>query len=221
MNGNSHADHLNTAREIYNAQQQLVWRRENQEPFGDSPADENPSGLGIFEFDLGFPGQRRDRETGLRYNDQRDAYDAGIGRYTQPEPIGLKGDINLYRYARNNPLTYFDPDGRQATSQTGSQTAQGKSPVPPQSQVSPQSKPAQPNTIQQIIQGNASNDICQQNAMVAGAVVGACVTGLATRSFLGAGAGFVIGGIGGILILGDLICLPDPPLPNTQLPNKK
>ena len=112
MNGNSHADHLNTAREIYNAQQQLVWRRENQEPFGDSPADENPSGLGIFEFDLGFPGQRRDRETGLRYNDQRDAYDAGIGRYTQPEPIGLKGDINLYRYARNNPLTYIDLNGR-------------------------------------------------------------------------------------------------------------
>lgn len=34
----------------------------------------------------------------------------------QPEPLGLAGDINLYRYSRNNPLTCFDADARQATS---------------------------------------------------------------------------------------------------------
>lgn len=91
-----------------------VWRRDNQEPFGDSPPDENPTGLGVFEFDLGFPGQRRDRETGLWYNDQRDGYNPAIGGYTQPEPLGVEGDINLYRYARSNPLTLIDPDGLQA-----------------------------------------------------------------------------------------------------------
>jgi hypothetical protein len=42
-------------------------------------------------------------------------YDPAIGGYTQPEPLGLAGDINLYRYARSNPLIYFDPDGREAT----------------------------------------------------------------------------------------------------------
>jgi len=61
-----------------------------------------------------LPGQYFDKETGLHYNYQRDAYDAAMGRFTQPEPLGLFGDINLYRYARNNPLTYIDPDGRQA-----------------------------------------------------------------------------------------------------------
>lgn len=63
---------------------------------------------------LRFPGQYFDKETGLHYNGQRDAYDAAIGRFTQPEPLGLFGDINLYRYAFNNPLTFVDPDGRQA-----------------------------------------------------------------------------------------------------------
>src|SRR5207302_4518240 len=39
-----HVDHLNTPRLITDAAQQVVWRRDNQEPFGDSPPDENPSG---------------------------------------------------------------------------------------------------------------------------------------------------------------------------------
>jgi hypothetical protein len=32
--------------------QQAVWRWEQWEPFGLNPADENPSGLGAFEFPL-------------------------------------------------------------------------------------------------------------------------------------------------------------------------
>jgi RHS repeat-associated protein len=107
-----HTDHLNTPRLIADDQQRTVWRWDNTDPFGGNPSDENPSGLGTFEFDLGFPGQRRDRETGLWYNGQRDGYNPATGTYTQPEPIGLEGDINLYRYARNNPLTFVDPNGQ-------------------------------------------------------------------------------------------------------------
>lgn len=90
-----------------------MWRRDNQEPFGDSPADENPSGLGVFEFDFGFPGQRRDRETALWYNYLRDCYDPVTGRYCESDPIGLHGGLNTYLYVRASPLSLIDPEGLQ------------------------------------------------------------------------------------------------------------
>jgi RHS repeat-associated protein len=104
-------DHLNTVRLVADSTGTTVWRRDNQEPFGDSPADENPSGLGVFEFDLGFPGQRRDRETGLWYNYQRDCYDAALGRYCQSDPIGLAAGLNTYAYVDSSPLRYTDSSG--------------------------------------------------------------------------------------------------------------
>jgi hypothetical protein len=37
-------------------------------------------------------------------------YDPDIGRFTQPDPIGLLGGFNLYQYAPNE-LTWIDPWG--------------------------------------------------------------------------------------------------------------
>ena len=45
-------------------------------------------------------GQYLDRETGLHYNIFR-YYDPDIGRFTQTDPIGLRGGYNLYQYAPN------------------------------------------------------------------------------------------------------------------------
>ncbi|HTO47861.1 MAG TPA: RHS repeat-associated core domain-containing protein [Burkholderiales bacterium] len=104
------ADHLNTPRAVTNQQQQLVWRWENTEPFGNSLPEDNPSGLGSFEFPLRFPGTYADRETGLFYNYFRD-YDPQTGRYVQSDPIGLGGGINPYLYGRANPLRFTDPRG--------------------------------------------------------------------------------------------------------------
>ena len=61
------------------------------------------------EQNLRYQGQYLDRETGLHYNTFR-YYDPDIGRFTQLDPIGLLGDLNLYQYAPN-PLTWFDPLG--------------------------------------------------------------------------------------------------------------
>jgi RHS repeat-associated protein len=107
---NSHADQLNTPGTITNQAQQLVWRWENQEPFGNSPPEENPSGVGSFEFPLRFLGQHFDRETNTSYNYFRD-YDPQSGRYLQSDPIGLAGGINTYLYVSGKPLSYLDPLG--------------------------------------------------------------------------------------------------------------
>jgi RHS repeat-associated protein len=105
-----HVDHLNTPRLITDATGTAVWNWDQQEPFGNNVPDENPSGLGAFEFPLRFPGQYFDRETNLAYNYFR-SYDHGIGRYVESDPIGLQGGLNTYAYVDLDPLKYADPEG--------------------------------------------------------------------------------------------------------------
>lgn len=55
-------------------------------------------------------GRERDDETGLTYHSAR--YCAPwLGRWISCDPAGLVDGPNLYRYVRNNPLTYADPQG--------------------------------------------------------------------------------------------------------------
>lgn len=49
--------------------------------------------------------------SGLNYNYLRDGYDAGTGRYSQSDPLGLKGGISTYGYASQRPLNLVDPKG--------------------------------------------------------------------------------------------------------------
>lgn len=65
------------------------------------------------EQNLRFQGQYLDRETGLHYNTLR-YYDPDIGRFTQPDPIGLAGGTNLYLYAPNTQ-SWIDPLGLRCT----------------------------------------------------------------------------------------------------------
>jgi RHS repeat-associated protein len=41
-------------------------------------------------------------------------YNPSLGRFQQIDPIGILGDVNLYRYAGNDPLTFVDPSGNDA-----------------------------------------------------------------------------------------------------------
>ena len=105
-----HADHLNTPRVVVDRSGNRRWRW-IAEPFGVTAAETNPDGLGNFTFNLRFPGQYFDQESGLHYNYFRD-YDPSVGRFTQPDPLGLAGgDLSLYAYVGGDPLSYIDPDG--------------------------------------------------------------------------------------------------------------
>lgn len=57
----------------------------------------------------GFPGQYHDEETGLYYNYLR-YYDPEIGRYLSPDPLGLRGGLNVYGYVAT-PEQFIDPYG--------------------------------------------------------------------------------------------------------------
>ena len=106
-------DHLDTPRVIVNQAHQIVWRWDS-DPFGETPANENPSGLGTFAYNPRFPGQYFDAETGLHYNYFRD-YEPETGRYVESDPIGLRAGVQTYAYASSYALGLADPFGLRGT----------------------------------------------------------------------------------------------------------
>lgn len=106
-----HTDHQNTPRVVVDREGRQRWSW-MAEPFGTTAPPTNPAGLGDFTFNLRFPGQYADEESGLFYNWNR-YYRREGGDYTQSDPIGLAGrSLSTYTYAGGNPLTQVDPDGR-------------------------------------------------------------------------------------------------------------
>ena len=60
-----------------------------------------------------FTGMERDEESGLSYHSAR-YYAPWSGKWVSVDPLGHVDGINLYTYARNNPLIYYDPEGAQS-----------------------------------------------------------------------------------------------------------
>jgi RHS repeat-associated protein len=104
------ADHLNTPRQVTRPSDNTQMWTWFSDPFGTTPANTNPAGAGTFVYNLRFPGQIYDSQAGLHQNMMRD-YDPAIGRYVESDPIGLRGGINTYAYAGDDPLLWSDPYG--------------------------------------------------------------------------------------------------------------
>ena len=96
-----YADHLGTPHKLTGMTGAVVWSAQYA-AFGLAQVETE-----AVVNNLRFPGQYFDAETGLHYNFQR-YYEPGIGRYMQPDPIGLNGGINIFTYAKNHPLYFQD-----------------------------------------------------------------------------------------------------------------
>ena len=99
-----HTDNLGTPRLLTSTEGETVWEA-TYTPLGEALISQQ-----TIEFNLRFPGQYADAETGTHYNYQRD-YDPRTGRYLTSDPIGLAGGDNTYAYANNNVLGAIDALG--------------------------------------------------------------------------------------------------------------
>ncbi len=82
-----YADQIDTPQVITDNRGTVLWRWESK-PFGETAPDEDADGDGTsLSYNLHFPGQYHDRETGLHYNFNRD-YNPCTGRYVRSDPIG-------------------------------------------------------------------------------------------------------------------------------------
>lgn len=105
-----HADHINAPRMVTRPSDNKIAWRWDTDPFGSAAPNQNPQSLGTFVYNLRYPGQYYDSETGLNYNFHRD-YDPQAGRYIESDPIGQRGGVNTYVFVRGNPIGYIDPNG--------------------------------------------------------------------------------------------------------------
>ncbi|MGJ3348310.1 RHS repeat-associated core domain-containing protein [Morganella sp. Je.2.23] len=94
--------------EVTDSQGRIIWHGDYS-LWGKLKREQHPAPGFRGQQNLRFQGQYFDRETGLHYNTFR-YYAPDTGRFTQQDPIGLLGGLNLYQYAPN-PVGWVDPWG--------------------------------------------------------------------------------------------------------------
>jgi RHS repeat-associated protein len=105
---NVETDNLNTPVRVLDQNNTIDWSWEGKEPFGLSQPTQAVVNGSNFIFNMRFPGQYADQETGLFQNGYRE-YDPSTGRYMEVDPLGLNSGWNPYNYIGSNPLNLYDP----------------------------------------------------------------------------------------------------------------
>lgn len=114
-----HTDQVGLPEELSNTEGNLCWRA-SYKTWGNTVSEQwvvtaldgrpvQEKTQPEIEQNLRFQGQYLDRDTGLHYNTFR-FYDPDIGRFINPDPIGLLGGHNLHSYVPN-PTAWIDPWG--------------------------------------------------------------------------------------------------------------
>jgi RHS repeat-associated protein len=78
-----------------------------------------------------YGGKERDEESGLNYHSARYCV-TWLGRWLNPDPLGIKDGLNVYAYSRNNPIRFSDPSGTECNERDISTCPGGSPPPPPQ-----------------------------------------------------------------------------------------
>ena len=60
----------------------------------------------------------RSRGWGSTFQNFHRDYDPAVGRYVESDPIGLRGGINTYVYSADDPVLFYDPSGRCASTRS-------------------------------------------------------------------------------------------------------
>ena len=118
-----HLDHLGTPRVLLDNAGNLI-SKHHYMPFG----EEMPAAVQSSTNKRQFTGHERDPEDGLDYMLAR-YYNSSLGRFMAVDPVLKIGESlynpqwwDRYTYSANNPLKYFDPDGRDFAASANSQT---------------------------------------------------------------------------------------------------
>jgi RHS repeat-associated protein len=99
-------DHLGSIREVTNSSSALVTR------YDFDLWGKRTKLSGSLETEVGFTGHHHHAKSGLVLTWFR-AYDAELGGWLSPDPMGEAGGMNLYGYVENDPLYYSDEFGLQ------------------------------------------------------------------------------------------------------------
>jgi RHS repeat-associated protein len=94
-------DHLGSIREMTDSSG-AIRARYDYDPYGS-----RTKVLGDLESDYGFTGHYVHAPSGLHLALYR-AYDAGLGRWLNRDPINERGGVNLYAYVKNSPINGVD-----------------------------------------------------------------------------------------------------------------
>lgn len=100
-----HADGLASPRVVSDASGNTIWQWQYR---GNAFGEIQPGGS--YLYNLRFPGQYYDSESGNIYNLNR-YFDAATGRYIQSDPLGVAAGSSTYAYAGNDPRYYTDASG--------------------------------------------------------------------------------------------------------------
>ena len=110
-----HTNHLGNARTMTDANGNVAYGGQF-DPYGQTLAEWSATGNTTLNTKK-FTGYERDAATGLDYAQAR-MYNNARGRFTSPDPIGLKSakqglpqSLNRYSYVQNDPVNYVDPSG--------------------------------------------------------------------------------------------------------------